>query len=123
MHRSFRFGIVIANAPSPEAFVTLARRAEELSYSTLLMPDRIITGLAVRTALMRNLTIPVAPSWLLRPMHRACQRLLPVAGISCRNRGPGSGVLALHTARLSVFSRPLSPASPPPYRPDSRRPQ
>ena len=68
-------------------------------------------------------TIPVEQSWLLGPTHIACQRLLPVAGISCRNPGPGSGVLALHTARLHVFSRPLSPASPPPYRPDSRRPQ
>src|SRR5438105_9334107 len=66
-------------------------------------------------------TIPVEPSWLLQPTHIACQRLLPVAGISCRNPVPGSGAPALHTARLNVFSRPLSPASPPPYRPDSRR--
>src|SRR5712691_9016509 len=69
----------------------------------------------------RILTIPVEPSWLLRPTHLACQRLLPVAGISCHNPAPGSGAPALHTARLSVFSGPLSPASPPPYRRDSRR--
>jgi probable F420-dependent oxidoreductase len=51
MSRSFRFGLVIAAAPSRTAFVTLARRAEELGYSTLLMPDRITTGLAPLTAL------------------------------------------------------------------------
>jgi probable F420-dependent oxidoreductase len=51
MYRPFRFGLVISNAPSRTAFVTLARRAEELGYATLLMPDRIITGLAPLTAL------------------------------------------------------------------------
>jgi probable F420-dependent oxidoreductase len=51
MCRPFRFGVVISNAPSCTAFVTLARRAEELGYATLLMPDRTITGLAPLTAL------------------------------------------------------------------------
>jgi probable F420-dependent oxidoreductase len=51
MNRPFRFSVVIANAPSGTAFVTLARRAEELGYATLLMPDRTITGLAPLTAL------------------------------------------------------------------------
>src|SRR3989441_11469436 len=51
MYRPFRFGVVIANALSRTAFVTLARRAEELGYTTLLMPDRTITGLAPLTAL------------------------------------------------------------------------
>ena len=51
MHRPFRFGVVIANALSRTAFVTLARKAEELGYATLLMPDRTITGLAPLTAL------------------------------------------------------------------------
>jgi probable F420-dependent oxidoreductase len=51
MNRPFRFSIVIAAAPSRTAFVTLARRAEELGYSTLLMPDRTITDLAVLPAL------------------------------------------------------------------------
>ena len=44
MNQPFRFGVVIANAPSRTAFVTLARRAEELGYSTLLMPDRTDHG-------------------------------------------------------------------------------
>jgi probable F420-dependent oxidoreductase len=51
MPRPFRFGVVISTAPSREAFVTLARRAEELGYATLSMPDRTITGLAPLTAL------------------------------------------------------------------------
>ena len=51
MYRPLRFSVVIANAPSRAAFVTLARRAEELGYATLLMPDRTITGLAPLTAL------------------------------------------------------------------------
>jgi probable F420-dependent oxidoreductase len=51
MPQPFRFSVVIAAAPSRTAFVTLARRAEELGYATLLMPDRIITGLAVLPAL------------------------------------------------------------------------
>ena len=51
MSRPFRFAVVIANAPSRAAFVTLARRAEDLGYATLLMPDRTITGLAPLTAL------------------------------------------------------------------------
>lgn len=46
MYRSFRFGVVIANTPSRTAFIALARRAEQLGYATLLMPDRTITGLA-----------------------------------------------------------------------------
>ena len=51
MYRPLRFGVVVANAPSRTAFVTLARRAEDLGYATLLMPDRTITGLAPLTAL------------------------------------------------------------------------
>ena len=51
MSQPFRFGVVIAAAPSRIAFVTLARRAEELGYATLLMPDRTITGLAILPAL------------------------------------------------------------------------
>jgi probable F420-dependent oxidoreductase len=51
MLRPFRFAVVISAAPSRGAFVTLARRAEELGYATLLMPDRTITGLAPLTAL------------------------------------------------------------------------
>lgn len=51
MPQPFRFSVVISAAPSRTAFVTLARRAEELGYATLLMPDRTVTGLAVLPSL------------------------------------------------------------------------
>jgi probable F420-dependent oxidoreductase len=52
MQRPFRFGVVAAYAPSHTAWITTARRAEELGYATLLMPDRAnIGGLAPLTAL------------------------------------------------------------------------
>src|SRR5436305_7612005 len=52
MQRPFRFGVVAAYAPSHTAWITTARRAEELGYATLLMPDRTnIGGLAPLTAL------------------------------------------------------------------------
>ncbi len=51
MSQPFRFGVVIDNTPSHTAYVTLARRAEELGYATLLMPDRTIMELAPLTAL------------------------------------------------------------------------
>jgi probable F420-dependent oxidoreductase len=37
--REFRFGVVAANAPSGAAWAATARRAEELGYHTLLIPD------------------------------------------------------------------------------------
>ena len=52
MHRRFRFGVVAAYAPSHAAWITTARRVEELGYATLLMPDRANIGsLAPLTAL------------------------------------------------------------------------
>jgi probable F420-dependent oxidoreductase len=51
MPRPFRFVVVAASAPSHTAWVALARRAEELGYATLVVPDRTITGLAPLTAL------------------------------------------------------------------------
>ena len=52
MHRPFRFGVTAAYAPSHTAWIRTARRAEELGYATLLMPDRVNIGsLAPLTAL------------------------------------------------------------------------
>lgn len=52
MSRPFRFGVVAAYAQSHTAWVAAARRAEELGYATLLMPDRAnIGGLAPLAAL------------------------------------------------------------------------
>ena len=44
MHRPFRFGVTAAHAPSHTAWITTARRVEELGYSTLLIPDRTSVG-------------------------------------------------------------------------------
>ncbi len=44
MHHPFRFGVTAASAPSHTAWVATARRAEELGYSTLLIPDRTTVG-------------------------------------------------------------------------------
>jgi probable F420-dependent oxidoreductase len=51
MRKPFRFGVVSSGASSYKAWVTLARRAEELGYASLLMPDRLATPLAPFTAL------------------------------------------------------------------------
>src|ERR1700730_7068134 len=45
MSRPFRFGVVEAHAPSRTAWVTIARRVEELGYATLLLPDRTNAGI------------------------------------------------------------------------------
>ncbi|MFD0638971.1 LLM class flavin-dependent oxidoreductase [Catenulispora yoronensis] len=41
--RPFRFGAVAALAPTAQAWQELARRAEDLGYSTLLAPDTMAT--------------------------------------------------------------------------------
>lgn len=52
MSRPFRFGVVAAYAQSHTTWVAAARRAEELGYAALLMPDRAnIGGLAPLAAL------------------------------------------------------------------------
>ncbi len=45
MPRPFRFGLVAAYAPSSSAWISIARRAEELGYATLLIPDRTSVGI------------------------------------------------------------------------------
>jgi probable F420-dependent oxidoreductase len=45
MPRPFRFGLVAAYAPSRVVWVNIARRAEELGYATLLIPDRTSVGI------------------------------------------------------------------------------
>src|SRR5262249_29566223 len=44
-YRPFRFGVVAGYAPSRAAWVSLAISAEELGYSTLLIPDRTSVGI------------------------------------------------------------------------------
>lgn len=49
--RAFRFGVVAAQAASGAAWGALARRVEELGFSTLLMPDTMGSALAPIPAL------------------------------------------------------------------------
>lgn len=49
--RPFRFGVVGGHSPSHSAWVATARQAEELGYSTLVVPDHFETGIAPLTAL------------------------------------------------------------------------
>lgn len=49
MHKPFRFGVVNAYAQSHTAWIAIARRAEELGYSTLLTPDRTTAGILAAT--------------------------------------------------------------------------
>lgn len=50
--RRFRFGVQIANAASAEDWTALARRAEELGYSSVFMPDHFGDQFAPVPALM-----------------------------------------------------------------------
>lgn len=50
--RPFRFGLSTRGASSREAWRSLARRAEELGYATLLISDHVYTGLAPIAALV-----------------------------------------------------------------------
>jgi probable F420-dependent oxidoreductase len=49
--RSFRFGVQLSSAPSREAWTALARKAEDLGYSTLFLPDHFGDQLAPVPAL------------------------------------------------------------------------
>ena len=51
MYRPFRFGVVTGTAESHTAWITKARKAEDLGYSTLLVADHLSTGIAPLTAL------------------------------------------------------------------------
>lgn len=50
--RPFRFGVQLANATSASAWADLARKAEELGYDSVLMPDHFGEQLAPIPALM-----------------------------------------------------------------------
>jgi probable F420-dependent oxidoreductase len=51
MTRPFRFGVIAGGARSRAEWVAKARKAEELGYATLLVPDHIAVGIAPLTAL------------------------------------------------------------------------
>jgi probable F420-dependent oxidoreductase len=51
-HRRFRFGVQLATAPSAQEWARQARRAEELGFSTLFLPDHFGDQLAPLPAMM-----------------------------------------------------------------------
>jgi probable F420-dependent oxidoreductase len=60
--RTFRFGVVVTPEGGPERWTALARRAEELGYSSLLMPDGLqllapFPSLAVAAVATTNLRV------------------------------------------------------------------
>lgn len=60
--RTFRFGVVASPDGGPEAWIATARRAEELGYATLLMPDVLqllspFPSLAVAASVTRTLRV------------------------------------------------------------------
>ncbi|MGQ0831204.1 MAG: TIGR03621 family F420-dependent LLM class oxidoreductase [Microthrixaceae bacterium] len=50
--RQFRFGIQLSSAPDGDAWAALARKAEDLGYSTLFLPDHFGDQLAPLPAMM-----------------------------------------------------------------------
>jgi probable F420-dependent oxidoreductase len=50
--RPFRFGVQLSTAPSRDAWLDLARKAEDLGYSTLFLPDHFGGQLAPVPAMM-----------------------------------------------------------------------
>ena len=50
--RKFRFGVQLHNAPSGDAWAALARKAEDLGYSSLFLPDHFGDQLAPVPAMM-----------------------------------------------------------------------
>jgi probable F420-dependent oxidoreductase len=62
-HRTFRFGVVAAQAGTGDEWVAKARRVEELGYATLLIPDTLgptlspFPALAVAAAATRTLRV------------------------------------------------------------------
>ncbi len=62
MKKAFRFGVVSGGAVSREAWITLARRVEELGYWSLMMPDAMGTPISALTAL----TVAAAVTTTLR---------------------------------------------------------
>jgi probable F420-dependent oxidoreductase len=55
--KAFRFGVVSGGNASRTAWIALARRVEELGYSSLLVPDVLGTPLATLTALAVAATV------------------------------------------------------------------
>ncbi len=71
-HRPFRFGVVAAQARSGTEWLVTARRAEQLGYATLLVPDRVgpllspipaLSAVAAATTSLRLGTFVLVSGW------------------------------------------------------------
>jgi probable F420-dependent oxidoreductase len=70
--RKFRFGIVAGLAPNAQAWTGMARRAEELGYSSMMIPDTLSTFepfTALATAAAVTTTLRVGPFVLPAPFY------------------------------------------------------
>src|SRR5438270_712264 len=95
--RPFRFGVVVGDAGSGEDWVLKARKAEDLGYSTLLVPDHFMPQLSPMIAL-------AAAARMLRLAAREAE-------IVAINSSTSSGTLSLETwrdATTSSFKRKIS---------------
>jgi probable F420-dependent oxidoreductase len=90
MPRSFRFGVVAASAPSQTAWIRTARRAEELGYATLLLPDRMMGAVP---ALFPALAVAASVTTTLR-----------VGSYVCSNEYRHPVLLAREAATLDLLS-------------------
>ena len=91
--RPFRFGVLVAtdpgDIPSPEAWVSLARRAEDLGYSTFLMADHYV-----------NEVLPIAPLMYIA----SATTTLRVGSCVFDNNYRHPALLAKEVAAIDMFS-------------------
>ncbi|GLX05910.1 TIGR03621 family F420-dependent LLM class oxidoreductase [Microbispora sp. NBRC 16548] len=90
MSKEFRFGIVAGLAPDAAAWTAIARRAEDLGYSTLLVPDTLGTLpplLAMTAAATVTTTLRVGTFVLAAPYRNPPQLAHELAGLDFLSGG------------------------------------
>ncbi|MEN3534962.1 LLM class flavin-dependent oxidoreductase [Microbispora sp. ZYX-F-249] len=90
MSKEFRFGIVAGLAPDAAAWTATARRAEDLGYSTLLVPDTLGTLpplLAMTAAATVTTTLRVGTFVLAAPYRNPPQLAHELAGLDFLSGG------------------------------------
>ncbi|MBX6387093.1 MAG: TIGR03621 family F420-dependent LLM class oxidoreductase [Microbispora sp.] len=90
MSKEFRFGIVAGSAPDAAAWAALARRAEDLGYSTLLVPDTLGTLpplLALTAAATVTTTLHVGTFVLAAPYRNPRQLAHELTGLDFLSGG------------------------------------
>ena len=90
MSKEFRFGVVAGLAPDAAAWTTTARHAEDLGYSTLLVPDTLRTLpplLAMTAAATATTTLRVGTFVLAAPYRNPPQLAHELAGLDFLSGG------------------------------------